>query len=74
MVAKAAIQPIGQAGIEINLNNDGHGEHDDNERLLDDGFALKGEQQYQREQQCGVGERVQHGQGMMQCCHPAACQ
>ena len=50
-----AIQPVGQAGIEIDLNDDGHGEHDDDERLLDDGFALKGEQQYQREQQRGDG-------------------
>ncbi len=42
---------IGEAGIEIDLDEDRHREQRDDERLRDDLLALEAEQQHQRREQ-----------------------
>jgi hypothetical protein len=52
-LSQAAVQPVGQARVEQNLDQDRHREHGDDQRLLQDRFALEAEQQHQRRQQRG---------------------
>ena len=58
-----AVQPIGQSGIEIDLNDDRHRQHADDQRLAEYLFTLQAEQQYQGQQQRGQRQRGQ----AMQC-------
>ena len=46
-----AVEPVGEPGVEQHLDQDGHRQEGDDQRLLDDGVALEGEQQHQGEQQ-----------------------
>ena len=39
-----SVQPVGEACVEIDLDDDGHCEHGDNHRLADDFLALQTEQ------------------------------
>ena len=51
LLAQPAVEPVGQPGVEEHLDQDRHRQHGDHQRLADDGLALEGEQQHQREQQ-----------------------
>ena len=46
-LTKSAVQPVSQRRVEKDLDQDRHGEHRDNERLLQDGLALEREQEHQ---------------------------
>ena len=46
-----AVEPVSQPRVEQHLDQDRHRQQGDNQRLLNDGVALKGEQQHQSEQQ-----------------------
>ncbi|MPM57633.1 hypothetical protein SDC9_104456 [bioreactor metagenome] len=55
--AEFAVEPVGEAGVEDDLDEDGYGQQGDDEGLLENGLSLEREQQHQREQQRrdGVG-------------------
>ena len=62
LLADNAVEPVGQGGVEEDLDQDGNGQDQDDQRLLEDGLALKGEQQYQGRKQGqdgGMPEPVQ---------------
>ena len=54
-----AIEQIGEPGVEIDLDQDRHGEQDDDQRLREDLLALEAEQQHQRRQQRHERKRLQ---------------
>lgn len=74
LFSHATIQPVRQAGIEDHLDQDRHRQHGDHERLAHDGFALEREQQHQRQQQRGHGERPDPRQRSLECVLPATQQ
>ncbi len=51
--AHRAVEQVGQTGIEEHLDQDGHRQQRDDQRLGDDLFTLKAEQQDQRGEQRG---------------------
>ena len=53
-----AVDRVGNASIEIDLNHDRHRQQRDNERLPDDLLALKSEQQHQSGQQGDQRDRL----------------
>ena len=57
------VQPVGQGGVEEDLDQDGDRQHRDDQRLLEDLLALKGEQQHQGRQQGDDGGMPQGRQG-----------
>ena len=50
-LAGCAIQKIGETRIEIDLDQDRHGQHCDNQRLGQDLLALEAEQKHERREQ-----------------------
>ena len=59
LLARRPVEQIGKAGVEIDLDQDRHGQQRDDHRLGDDLFALKAEQQHQRGQQRHQRGRLQ---------------
>ena len=49
--AEAAVEQVGQAGVEVDLDQDRHRQQRDDQRLRQDLLALEAEQQDQRRQQ-----------------------
>lgn len=52
-LADLPIEPVGKARIEEHLYQDQHGQQCDDQRLLDDGLALKGKEKHWRGEQGG---------------------
>ena len=69
---QAAVEPIGKAGVEVDLDQDGHREHRNHQRLLEDLLALEAEQQHQRRQQREKGHRLQRLAASLQRLRPRA--
>jgi hypothetical protein len=59
MRSPAAVEQIGEAGVEIDLDQDRHGQQRDDQRLRDDLLALEAEQQHQRRQQRDQRQRLE---------------
>lgn len=64
--AERAVQPVGDPGIEINLDHDRHRQQEDHQRLANDLFALKAEQQHERREQCDERDRLQNPKQLQQ--------
>ena len=61
-----AVQKIGEAGVEIDLDQDRNGEKHDHERLRDDLFALETEEKNECRQKSDEGEWLQFGEQLCQ--------
>ena len=66
LLARNAVQQIGEAGIEIDLDQDRHRQQRDHKRLRQDLLALKAEQQHQCRQQRDERQRLQPVQQSLQ--------
>jgi hypothetical protein len=59
LFAGETVQQIGEARVEIDLDDDRHGQQQNDDRLRDDPFALEAEQRHQRRQQGDERRRLQ---------------
>ena len=60
--AGGAIEQVGEAGVEIDLDQDRHGQQRDDQRLAQDLLALEAEQQHERRQQRDERDGLQRAQ------------
>lgn len=49
--SEAPTEPVCQSSVEVDLDQDRHGQHGNHERLREDRLALEAEQQHQRRQE-----------------------
>src|SRR5690606_16993498 len=69
-----SVEQVGQSRVQHDLDEDRYGQQGDDERLPEDGLALEGEQQDQRDQQGADRERAEPAGNALEVRRPLAQQ